>query len=707
MAAHVQRVASVFYVPLGPGLPLAGLGPLIGALLAGLSMGLFLLRSFIGRGFRRFTRGPRWWQVVLLLLVLGGSVMLWKWLKGDNGVSAPKVLVIGIDGMDPQLLDTYLAKGVLPHFARLREQGFYTRLGTTTPPESPVAWSTFATGCNPGKHGLFDFVHRAPKSYAPDLALVQVNGSRYEARRQGEPFWVTTSAHDVPTTVIRVPITFPPERVQGHLLSGMGVPDLRGSQGTFSYWTTEHLARLENMGGRVIPLTLEGDRLETVLYGPPLPQSGDPKDLTVPLSITLQPAQHRATITVQGQSHTLQEKEWSPWYRVTFKRGFFQNLSAICRFYLKSVTPAFALYGSPLNFDPEHSPYAISYPKGYARELAHAIGLYHTLGMPEDTWALNEERIDEETFLQQSQQIHAEREAMLWYELGRWREGILVTVFDTVDRVQHMFWRFIDPQHPLYDATQAAQYGNVIEDWYRQMDTMLGRVLQTIDQDTILVVLSDHGFSSFRRAVHLNTWLKAQGLLRLKGGKREGREFAQDVDWEHTQAYALGIGGIYLNRVGREPRGVVTPEQAASVLQTISDKLLTLTDPQSGEAVVRSVLPRETVYTGPQTEEAPDLFVGFAAGYRASWQTALGGTPEALIEDNTKKWSGDHIVDPELVPGILLMNRQLDIVQPRLEDIAPTILRMVGVTVPPTLDGTSLWQEGASWTTTTTAHYRH
>ena len=703
----MQRVERVFYIPLGPGLPVAGLGPIIGALLACLSMGLFLLRRLIGRGCRRFTRGPRWLQIVILVLVLGGGVMLWKWLKGDDGaVPSPKVLVIGIDGMDPQLLDDYMAKGVLPHFARLRDEGFYSRLGTTTPPESPVAWSTFATGCNPGKHGLFDFVRRAPNGYHPDLALVQVKGSGYEARRQGEPFWETTSAHDVPTTVIRVPITFPPESVHGRMLSGMGVPDVRGSQGTFSYWTTEHLARRDNMGGKVIDLTRNGDRLETVIYGPTVPQSGDRKDLTLPLSITLQPAQRRATITLQGQSHTLGEKEWSPWYRVTFKRGFFQGLSVICRFYLKSVTPEFAMYGSPLNFDPEHSPYPISHPKGYARELAHAIGLYHTLGMPEDTWALNEERIDEGTFLQQSQHIHAEREAMLWYELGRWRDGVLVMVFDTVDRVQHMFWRFIDPQHPLYDATQAAQYGGVIEDWYRQIDTMLGRVLQTIDQDTILVVLSDHGFSSFRRAVHLNSWLKAQGLLRLKTGKKEGREFAQDVDWDHTQAYALGIGGIYLNRVGREPRGLVTPEQAPAVLQRISDMLLTLMDPQTGQAVVRRALLREEVYTGPQTEQAPDLFVGFAAGYRASWQTALGGTPEALIEDNTKKWSGDHIVDPELVPGILLINRRLDIVHPRMEDIAPTILRMVGVTVPQTLDGMSLWQDGVARVTTTTPQHR-
>jgi len=377
-------------------------------------------------------------------------------------------------------------------------------------------------------------------------------------------------------------------------------------------------------------------------------------------------------------------------------------MSAICRFYVKSIAPEFALYGSPLNFDPDKSPYPISYPKGYAKELANSIGLYHTLGMPEDTWALNEERIDEKTFLEQCELIYEEREKMLWYELRRWQGGVLTIVFDTVDRIQHMFWRYIDSQHPLYDPAQTAQYGGVIEEWYRKVDAMLGRVLDTIDEKTILVVLSDHGFSSFRRAVHLNSWLRDEGFLHLKSGKLEGRQFGQDVDWERTQAYAIGIGGIYLNLKGREPQGIVAAEEAQQIKAKISERLLTLTDSKDGTQVVRRVLPREDVYSGPETDQAPDLFVGFAEGYRASWQTALGGAPRVLVEDNTKKWSGDHIVDPELVPGILLINRPMEIANPMLEDIAPTILQMAGVQAQEDMDGASFWPEGTTSIATAT-----
>jgi predicted AlkP superfamily phosphohydrolase/phosphomutase len=599
------------------------------------------------------------------------------------------VLVLGIDGMDPTLLDRYMARGLLPHFAQLRDQGLYTRLGTTTPPESPVAWSTFATGCNPGQHGLFDFIQRAPHSYAPDSTLLHSQDGRLVSPRQGTPFWTLTSTSEVPTTVLRVPITFPPEAVHGCLLAGMGVPDIAGTQGMATYWTTATTDESLTFRGHMVPVVCQGQHIDTVLYGPP--RQGTPPALTVPLHINLHPERQCATLTVQGQEITLQVGEWSPWFRVAFSRGWLDSLTVIGRFYLQSVSPTFALYGSPLQYDPLQPPVPISHPPEYAHDLAQAIGLYSTLGMPEDTSALNNGWLDDAAFLQHCQAIHAERQAMLWHAMEHWQDGLLVLVFDTLDRIQHMFWRFIDPQHPLYAAD--SPYANVIETWYRDFDTLLGKVQQRLEPETILIVLSDHGFANFRRVVHLNAWLKSQGLLRLKEGCTSGRMFGQDVDWEHTQAYALGIGGIYLNRQGREPRGIVPPEAAGPLLHAMQTNLLTLTDPQTGAPVVRRVLRSEEVYTGSQTTQAPDLFVGFADGYRASWETAAGGTPEVLIEDNRRKWSGDHIVDPDLVPGILLMNRRMPLHAPTLQDMAPTILHMVGVATPPTWDGTSFWPE--------------
>lgn len=703
--------APFLYIGPGPGLPLPALGPLLGALLTVLSMGLFFFRGLLRGFFAKFKRNRRFrWVVLLSLLIMGGIVMaFWRWNR-EASVQAqepPKVLVLGIDGMDPDLLETYLDRGLLPNFARLREQGAYSRLATTNPAESPVAWSTFATGTNPGKHGLFDFIHRAPQTYLPDFALVRLEHGRslsiggttipigspqYVSQRQGDPFWSLTSEADIATTVLRCPVTFPPEEVRGRMLSGMGVPDLRGSQGTFSYWTTEPGVRKNVQGGSIIGVQEQGGKISTVLSGPSVTQDGERGELTVPFEITINKERKQVELHVQGETVTLRENEWSGWLPVSFRAGLFSKLAGICRFYLKSVEPHFALYGSPINFSPENPPYPISFPKDYARELASAIGDFHTQGMPEDTWALNEGRLDEDSFLEHCRTIYREREAMLHYELARFQKGVLVVVFDTVDRIQHMFWRTIDKEHPLYTDDLQARYGNVIENWYREVDELLGKVMGTINDNTVLLVLSDHGFAPFRRAVHLNTWLRQHGYLRLKENREEGRGYGQDIDWAHTRAYALGIGGVYLNLKGREPQGIVEPgEEAKSLGATISAELQTLADPKDGHPVIRRVYRTKDVYKGPQTEQAPDLLIGFERGYRSSWQTALGGAPKELIEDNTKKWSGDHIVDPELVPGILLVNRPFALAEPSLTDIAPTILKMVGAAVPEAMDGRALW----------------
>jgi predicted AlkP superfamily phosphohydrolase/phosphomutase len=701
----------LLYIGPGPGLPLPALGPLLGALLTVLSMGLFFFRRFFQGLFVKFKRN-RWFRffVLLLLLIVGGVVMAFWSRNREQAVQAqqpPKVLVLGIDGMDPDLLEAYLAQDLLPNFARLKTHGAYARLATTNPAESPVAWSTFATGTNPGKHGLFDFIHRAPQTYLPDFALVRlehgrsfslggttipIGAPRYVSQRHGAPFWSLTSAADVATTVLRCPVTFPPEEVRGRMLSGMGVPDLRGSQGTFSYWTTEPGIATSVQGGKIIALQPNGDRISTVLSGPSVTQDGERGELTAPLEITLNKTQKHAVLNVQGKTVTLHEGEWSTWLPVSFRAGLLSKLHGMCRFYLKSVEPSFALYGSPINFAPENPPYPISFPKGYAGELASAIGEYHTQGMPEDTWALNEGRLDEESFLQHCRTIYQEREAMLHYELARFQQGVLVVVFDTVDRIQHMFWRAIDTEHPLYTEDLQARYGKVIEGWYREVDTLLGNVMKKIDDNTVLLVLSDHGFAPFRRAVHLNTWLRQHGYLRLKENREEGRGYGQDIDWAQTRAYALGIGGVYLNLKGREPQGVVEPgEEAKKLSAAIAAELQTLTDAKTGQPVVRRAYRAEEVYKGPEAAQAPDLLIGFERGYRASWQTALGGVPRELIEDNTKKWSGDHIVDPELVPGILLVNRALSLDKPHLADIAPTILKLVGAAVPDAVDGRVLW----------------
>lgn len=201
-----------------------------------------------------------------------------------------------------------------------------------------------------------------------------------------------------------------------------------------------------------------------------------------------------------------------------------------------------------------------------------------------------------------------------------------------------------------------------------------------------------HGFGSFRRGLHINAWLRQEGLLALRPDADPANtgEMGSSVDWSRTQAYAIGIGSIYLNLRGREARGVLPPGDAPDLTRRIAERLTGLRDPANGTVAVRGVATAAETYHGAYAAEAPDLVVRFAEGYRASWATALGGIPADLFEDNVKKWSGDHIVDPDLVPGVLLMSQPFAGAQARLVDLAPTVLSALGVQRGAAMEGENL-----------------
>jgi predicted AlkP superfamily phosphohydrolase/phosphomutase len=364
------------------------------------------------------------------------------------------------------------------------------------------------------------------------------------------------------------------------------------------------------------------------------------------------------------------------------------------RFLLRETQPHLVLYASPVNFDPDAPVYPISAPATYAAELAQAVGAFHTTGMVEDHGGLNNGRFDEAAYLAQCAGVMAERERMAAFEIGRLEGGLFFCLFDTPDRLQHMFWRFREPDHPANRvAPVPAGFERAIEDHYEACDAVVGRLLAGLDPDALVVVMSDHGFGSFQRGVHLNRWLLDEGLLALEPGVDPGDaagDLLTHVDWSRTRAYALGLGSVYLNLAGREARGIVAPESASDLRHEIAARLTGLTDPGRGRVAVAAVSPRETIYAGPYLEDAPDLLVRFGAGYRASWATALGGVPAAVFEDNTRRWGGDHIVEPTLVPGVLLMNRPFQTTGARLVDLAPTILDALGLEPETSLEGTSL-----------------
>ena len=612
-----------------------------------------------------------------------------------------KVIVIGLDGLEPSIVEAMLAAGELPNLARLASRGGRSLVATTYPAQTPVAWSTFATGTNPGGHGVFDFLGRDPRTYRPDSGL-----TRYEQKnaflppkafnlRRGEPVWDRLATAGVGSVVIRCPCTYPPDRPRGRMLSGMGVPDLRGGFGISTFYSSSADGSARE-SEHFVPVRTDGNgQVTTHVIGPRHPKTR--ADSHFEITLSLDPAGKKLSVRSSGNPSDLEVREghWSDWLRVRFKLGTLQSVRGLVRFYLVRLGPDLELYASPVNFDPAAPMFPISSPLDYAGDLAESLGLYHTAGMVEDHGGLLNERFGEEAFLSQCEDAWRERQAMMEHELGRFDRGLFYCLFDTPDRVQHMLWRFREPDHPANrDRPPAPHLEFAIEDCYRRADGIVGRALEHVDDQTLLIVLSDHGFGSFRRGINLNRWLYDRGLLALRPGidpGPEGGDLLLGVDWERSRAYGLGLSGLYLNLRGREGRGTVAPEEAEPLKAEIARELVGLTDPVGGRAAVRSVSTREQLYDGPYAGEAPDLVVNCAAGYRISWTSARGVVSTgALIEDNTRKWSGDHVVDPALVPGVLLMNQPLRGEAARLVDLAPTILAALGVPAGPEMEGESL-----------------
>lgn len=631
------------------------------------------------------------------------------WFRGRSAGRGPyrRVVILGMDGMDPVLAARFMDEGGMPNFSRLRERGAFRKLATTTPSMSPTAWSSFTTGVDASRHGIFDFLTRDPFTYSPILSSAEVRGPKRVLRigkysiplgrprvkllRKGIPFWKRLGERGVFSTVLRVPITFPPEKFHGCCLSGMCVPDLRGTQGSFTHFTSEEPQEGAGPGGTVVRVQVEGDWIETALPGPENPILEDAPGLASSISIRIFPEKGEAEVRIGGRKVRLRERVFSGWLQVPFRAAPGVSVRGIVRIYINSLSPRFDMYVSPVQIDPERPALPISHPFVYSVHLAKLIGTFGTLGLAEDTWALNQGVIDEKAFLDQAYLYLEEREKMLFQALEKNRSGVCVCVFDATDRVQHMFFRTLDPAHPANREREVEKYKGVLPDLYRRMDGLLGRVLEEIGPETLLMVISDHGFAQFKRGVNLNTFLHQKGYLSFQGEGRDAGEWLQGVDWGSTRAYSLGLTGIFLNRKGRERGGIVgTGEELSRLKEEIRTGLEALIDPETGERVVRKVYDTEAFMDGPFTRDAPDLLVGFNAGYRVSWEGATGKTSKEVIEDNTKAWSGDHCVDPSLVPGVFFCNQSVEEEELSILDIAPTVLELFGLPVPAQLQGKPL-----------------
>ena len=634
--------------------------------------------------------------------------MLWRRLRGGEPPRAliGRLVIVGLDGQDPALTDRFMEQGLLPNFKKLAEAGCYRRLRTTFPSVSPVAWSSFSTGTQPGRHNIFDFLDRDLRTYLPKLSSAhlgrvsrfitlgryRIPRGRPELRllRKSKPFWVVLGEHRIWSTILRVPVTFPPDRFYGAELSAMSVPDLLGTQGTFLLFTTRPAREDFKEGGIRVSVTTQGNRIDVAVPGPENPFAADGRPLEVPLRIVLDRDRQQVEVDTGGVRVALTPGRLSDWVTLRFRAAPLVGVSGITRLLVIEMDDHFSMYMSPINIDPEKPAMPLSHPSYYSMYLAKRIGPYATLGLAEDTWALNEGVTDEGVFLQQTYDIDRERQDMFFSALSRLRKGALVCVFDATDRIQHMFWRYLDPAHPARSA-EPSGHPDAIAELYRHNDALVGRVMQHLGERDVLMVVSDHGFNSFRRGVNLNAWLHREGYLVLTPGSDGRAEWLHDVDWSATRAYCVGLTGMFLNMKGREGRGVVEPGADAAALKAeLIARLNGLRDAEKDAVAIREAFDTAMLYAGPYVANAPDLLIGYNAGYRASWDGATGIVAGPVFDDNTKAWSGDHCIDPRLVPGVFFCNRSIESTDPALIDIAPTALGLFGIEPPAYMDGRPL-----------------
>jgi predicted AlkP superfamily phosphohydrolase/phosphomutase len=680
---------------------------------------------------------------LLVMLSIASAMVLACSKRQSRNPNWQKMIVLGFDGMDPDLVQRWVDDGKLPNIKRLMNDGGLYPLSTTHSAESPTAWASFATGVNPGKHNIYDFLVRDTTTYLPDLGMVRREPAKFllgyfpiakpkiHSTRGGTSFWVSAGRAGVRTSILTVPVTFPPEEVEnGELLSGLPLPDIRGTMGTFYYFATD-LSRYEEgnteMGGILKRLVVDSDVARTELIGPPNPlvrqqiekirrmgpslsdadrtrlaELQSHEDVRLPMTIRWNRASKTATVELSGQSIALEQGQWSKWIDLEFRINYLVRVHGMAQLLLMKADGELQLYMSPVNWKPDDPLVPISYPSDFAEDLFDRIGPYRTLGWAEATWPLNEGRMDERTFMDDLYRAFDDRAQVILTRLTARDWDVLVGVIESTDRVQHMMWRLIDPKHPMHDPTLAAKFGDSIERVYRRADGFIGEVMQRADPGTPILVVSDHGFHSWRKAVNLNTWLVQNGYMTLQGERPAekklddlfgGGTFWENVDWSRTRAYAMGIGQIYFNVRGRESRGIVSPgAEAKQLADELSAKLLTMTDPEDGSPIIRAVYKRDDIYTGPFLSNASELQVGMHEGYRVSWQTTLGGSPEGLVYPNMKKWSADHGgYDFATTAGVLITNRRVSSASPSILDIAPTVLKYFGLSIPADIDGKPLF----------------
>ena len=650
--------------------------------------------------------------VVLLTLVLAFAVLV---ANRQGEPAAGRVIVLGIDGMDYSLTARLMAEGQLPNLSALAERGHFGPLETSMPPLSPVAWTNFITGANPGVHGVFDFLRREPAEvrdgFAPRDAVCRLPAElpptdipftsyvlpaqrRHELVRKTEAFWEPIARRGIPVTIVRVPGNFPASPGPAQVLAGMGTPDIEGGYGRYTYFTDDRgewdrtltggrVVRCQVRDGVVHPTEADGGELR--LIGPPNPfaKASPQPSAEVPLEIYVDREARTLALRLGEQEVVLKQGEWTPWLKVQFLLvPGLKSAEGIVRFYAKEVAPALRVIATPVNLAPGAQDLASG---NLDRELADAIGPYATAGMPEMTKPLADGVFTAQEYMAQSDLVLAEQQAQFDYLLRRGRSGLLFFYSSSLDLDSHVFWG------PHCAGDGSAESPRVI-DRYRVMDQAVGRAMAALGPRDVLYVMSDHGFGLVEWHFSLVRWLQREGYLAYKAplAERSSRCYG-DVDWERTRAYPVGFSGLFVNFRGREAVGCVEPRDRESLALELRRKLLSVRDEATGRAVFANVYRPADVYRGPCVDEAPDLVLGYAEGFAPSDESAIGTWSVMTIGPNDTVFTGHHVGDFRLLPGVLFCSRRLSQANARLEDVSVTVLKEFGLGATPSMTGRPLY----------------
>ena len=566
----------------------------------------------------------------------------------SNLSSTIRTILVGFDSFDPNIFNQLAGNGKLPNLAHFAEKGGYARLEFSSPPQTEVSWTSIASGTDPGGHGIFDFVHRNPTNYAPYVSLLPSKkglfGDEFARPFNTKTIFDEAANQGYQATALWWPALFPANPASPvRTIPGLGTPDIRGQLGVGTFFTVDpQIKKRKNQVGLLV--AQDGGRYIGEIPGPVLKNRSGVNTLKIPLIIDL--LDHQSVrITIAGKSLELKKGNWSPILEIKFKAGPFFYIHAITRVILTELKPTLSLYFLPIQIHPMHPTWRYGNPPGFIKQSWNNGGSFLSLGWPQDTNGLEENCITDEQFLALCKSIDTEREVVLTAHLNQFKSGLLGIVFDSLDRVQHMFRR----DRP-----------DIVEQWYIHLDNMVGRIFSRLEKvgtgKAQFYVLSDHGFSDFRYKVNLNYWLIKNGYMALKND--DGAADFSNVNWKQTKAYAVGLNSLYLNIAGREGLGSVTADRIEPLLEKLMQELSHWYGPDD-RVVMKRVIPKHEAFSGPLVRFGPDVVLGYSSGYRASSETGLGKWNDSYFEINHDHWGADHCVDASEVPGIIIGTRDL------------------------------------------------